>query len=116
MKTKKETPTPAPIDDARVRHLRAIYEEARALPSIVFYLRSRYPNELSTPALIAFGKSVELSAREVRSQLKSDRVRKKAGTAHGTLNTDICQYRPTAAETPWKPEYLAGVVAAEEEG
>lgn len=98
------------MDDATRHQLAAIDEATEHLPAVVRYLRTRYPQVFSTPDLIVAMSAQGQKESETRKQLKeSDRVRPPtAGKAHGTLNTEMWQYKPKGNETPWKPEYVAG--------
>jgi hypothetical protein len=92
-------------DDANARKERAIKEAAKELPQTVKFLRRRYPEWLSTSDIAT---ALHLGKGAVLDELNGSRrrVNRNAGTQHGTNNTALWQYKPTAAETPWSLNYV----------
>jgi hypothetical protein len=90
-------------DDAEVRKILRITEDASALPQTVQYLRRFYPNYSSTAEIAT---ALSMTKEAVRSELNdSRRVEKRPGKAHGDINAASWRYRPTASETPWSSKY-----------
>jgi len=90
-------------DSAEKRKLESIKAAAKQLPHVIQYIRELYPDTRTTSEIV---EALGVSKDEVLAELNSsDRKHRLVGKAHGEINAAVWQYKPTGAETPWKPEY-----------